>query len=266
VYLGQDKDTVRSADTSSPAYKGSKALGDESYDPGLLELGTTYYWRVDEIYNGNTVKGPVWSFKVANFLILDDFEDYDAGENQIWYAWHDGLGYGTPGSADYYAGNGTGAAIGDETTASYTEEVIVHGGSQSMPVLYDNNKQGYSKYSEVEKTLKSQRDWTAAGVGMLSLWFKGNPANDAEPLYIAITNSAGAPAIVIHEDPQASQARRWREWIIPLEVFTNMGIDLSDVDRIAIGLGTRGNMTVPGGSGKMYFDDIRLYQLRKTAE
>jgi hypothetical protein len=25
-------------------------------------------------------------------------------------------------------------------------------------------------------------------------------------------------------------------------------------------LGTRGNMTTPGGSGRMYFDDIRLYR------
>jgi hypothetical protein len=266
VYLGQDKDTVRSADTSSPEYKGSKALGDESYDPGLLELGATYYWRVDEVYNGNTIKGPIWSFKVANFLIVDDFEDYDAGENQIWYAWHDGLGYGTPGSADYYAGNGSGAAVGDETTASYTEEVIVHGGSQSMPVAYDNNKQGYSKYSEVEKSLKSPRDWTAGGVGTLSLWFKGNSANDAEPLYVAISNGTGAPVVVVHDDSQASLARRWREWIIPLVAFADQGINLTNVDRIAIGLGTRGNMTVPGGSGKMYFDDIRLYQPREAVE
>jgi hypothetical protein len=34
------------------------------------------------------------------------------------------------------------------------------------------------------------------------------------------------------------------------------------VDQLAIGLGTPGNMTTPGGSGKMYFDDIRL--LRST--
>jgi hypothetical protein len=34
------------------------------------------------------------------------------------------------------------------------------------------------------------------------------------------------------------------------------------MDRIAIGLGTWGNQTAPGGSGKMYFDDIRLYRPR----
>ncbi len=41
---------------------------------------------------------------------------------------------------------------------------------------------------------------------------------------------------------------------------------LTGVDRIAIGLGTQGNMATPGGSGKMFFDDIRLNQPRDAAE
>ncbi len=41
---------------------------------------------------------------------------------------------------------------------------------------------------------------------------------------------------------------------------------LTGVDRIAIGLGTQGNVTIPGGSGKMFFDDLRLYRPRETAE
>jgi len=66
--------------------------------------------------------------------------------------------------------------VGDETTASYTEETIIHSGGKSMPLSYDNNKQGYSKYSEVELNLADQRDWTAEGVTELSLWFRGYPA------------------------------------------------------------------------------------------
>jgi len=34
---------------------------------------------------------------------------------------------------------GTGSAVGDETTGSYTEDTIVHGGRQAMPLFYDNN-------------------------------------------------------------------------------------------------------------------------------
>ncbi len=46
-----------------------------------------------------------------------------------------------------------------------------------MPFVFDNNKQGYAYYSEVEYTLTDQRDWTEQGVTELSLWFRGNPAS-----------------------------------------------------------------------------------------
>ena len=129
-----------------------------------------------------------------------------------------------------------------------------------MPLAYDNNKQGYAKYSEVELTLSAVRDWTEQGVTELSLWFRGGPNNGAEPLYVAISNSTGATAMIVHDNPSAAQVDTWAEWIIPLQAFADQGINLSNVDRIAIGLGNKGNMTIPGGSGKMFFDDIRLYR------
>jgi hypothetical protein len=180
VYFGTDQEAVRSADTTSPEYKGSKELGAESYDPGLLQWNTTYYWRVDEINDVNPDSpwiGGVWSFTTANFLIVDDFEDYDAGENQIWYTWKDGLGYGTPGTEPYYPGNGTGSAVGWDYTPSYTEETIVHSGSQSMPLYYNN---GTLKYSEAEMTLTYPRDWTERDVNTLTIWFRGNLAGFVE--------------------------------------------------------------------------------------
>jgi len=251
VYFGADKTVVRNADTGSPEYKGARDLGDESYDPGKLEWNTTYYWRIDEVNNANPDSpwiGPVWSFTTANFLIVDDFEDYDAGENQIWYTWKDGLGYGTPGTDGYYAGNGTGSAVGDESTTSYTEETIVHGGNQSMPVYYDNS---VLKYSEVEKTLTYPRDWTENGVSILTIWFRGNSDNAAETLYVALNGSA----VVNHDNPDAAQIDEWTQWNIDLQAF---GINLANVNTIAIGLGNKKN-PVAGGSGTMYIDDILLY-------
>ncbi|MFC1794801.1 LamG domain-containing protein, partial [Planctomycetota bacterium] len=463
VYFGMDADAVKNATTASPEYKGPKALGDESYDPGMLTLNTEYFWRIDEVNGVNPDSpwaGNVWSFSTGDFFVIDDFEIYDANDNQIWYSWHDGLGYGAPGTPDYFAGNGTGAAVGDETTATYTEETIVQGGNQSMPVSYDNNKQGFSKYSEVELMLDAVRDWTAEGVTELSLWFRGYAgsvgsfvegpvgtytmtgagadiwdngpgageyhdefhfaykmltgagsivakvesvqntnvwakagvmiresleggskhafscvtpgsgvsfqsrpdtgaasanfnqgvftapywvklerdiagnfsayhsangsswqlieegaarnipmtsnvyiglaltsheaaitceavfsnvtttgsvsgqwasqdigisSNAAEPLYVAVSNTSGQPAVVVHDDPAASTIDTWTEWVIPLQTFADLGIVLTNVDRIAIGQGTRGNMATPGGSGKMFFDDIRLYQPREAA-
>jgi hypothetical protein len=399
--------------------------------------------------------GGVWSFTVtvADYLIVEDFESYDDSEgNHIWFAWHDGIGYGVPGDSLYFTGNGTGAAVGDETSKSFTEESIVHGGGQSMPFSYNNNKQGFAYYSETYLTLIAPRDWTNYDGGELSIWFRGHPgavgsfvegpvgtytmtgsgadiwdhadefhfaykmltgagsivakvenidnthvrakagvmireklypdsahammvvtpssgvsfqrrrgtggisasdttagitapywvkierdltgnfrayssangstwqmlvfpeliqmganvyiglavtshdaaqtcqavfsnimttgsvgphwasqdigiaSNDAEPLYVAVSNpdgiGTGAPAVVVHDDPAVAQIDTWTEWIIPLQAFADQGIDLANVDRIAIGLGTKGNITVPGGAGKMFIDDIGLYRIR----
>jgi hypothetical protein len=451
VYFGTDRGLVVTADHSdtSGVYRGRQTT--TSYNPTeSLAWGTgPYYWRIDE-YNPDAIvsTGNIWSFTVADYLIVEDFEDYDSETNQIWFAWHDGLGYGSPVVQPYYAGNGTGSSVGDENTNSYTEEIIVHGGNQSMPLLYDNNKQGYSKYSETEMILNVWRDWTQYDVGELSIWFKGYPAsvgsfiegpagtytmtgsgadiwnqsdefhfaykeltgpgsiiakvesitnthawakagvmirgslepdskhafvcvtpesgisfqyrfndstnsdstdqaditvphwiklerslsssftayhstngstwvpitnslpqtikmnanvyiglaltshddsqtcrakfsniritgtvgpawtnqdigidnNSAEPLYIAVSNASGPPVVVVHDNPAASQIDTWTEWVIPLQTFADQGIDLTDVDRLAIGLGTWDNMTTPGGAGKIFIDDIGLYR------
>jgi hypothetical protein len=105
-------------------------------------------------------------------------------------------------------------------------------------------------FSNVTITGTAGAQWSHQDIGILS--------NDPEPLYVAVSNSAGNPAVVVHDNPAAANINTWTEWIIPLQAFADQGINLTNVDRIAIGLGTKGNMTVPGGSGKMYFDDIRL--------
>ncbi len=261
VYFGTDEGAVRNANTSSPEYKGTRTLGSESYDPGKLEWDVTYYWRVDEVEADGTVQtGSLWSFTTANFLIVDDFEDYDADDNQIWYAWKDGLGYGTAGTEPYYPGNGTGSAVGDETTSSYTEETIVHGGRQALPLSYDNSKQDFFKYSEAELTLTYPRDWTENGVSILTIWFRGISDNATETLYVALNGSA----VVTHENSDAARTEDWTEWNIDLQAFADQGVNLTNVNTIGLGLGDKKN-PLAGGSGTMYFDDIRLYQPTESA-
>jgi len=249
VYLGPDKQAVRNADTGSPEYTGPKALGAESHDPGLLEPDATYYWRVDEVYDGNPLKGPVWSFTAGDYLLVDDFESYtdnDADGEAIWQHWIDGFGVADNGAQVGYL------------MPPYAEPTIVHGGSQSMPLLYVN--EGGVQNSEAALTLTAPRDWTTAGVGQLSLWFQGDSANAVEPLYVAISNTAGTPAVVAHDDPSAATATVWMEWRIPLQAFADQGINLTNVDKIAVGLGSRAGMASAGGSGTIYVDDIRLYR------
>jgi len=263
VYFGKDADAVVNADASDATgvYRG-RQNGTTYTPPEGFEWGQSYYWRIDEVGSDGTIaKGRVHVIKIADYLVVDDFEAYNAADDQIWYSWHDGLGYGTPATPPYFAGNGSGSAVGDETTASYTEETIVQSGRHSMPVTYDNNKQGFAKYSEVDLTLTAPRDWTKNGVKELSLWYVGDPCNISEPMYVAVANTGGTPAVVYNIDPNLVTGT-WTEWVIPLQAFAEQGIDLRNVNTVTIGIGTRGNMTIPGGSGKMYFDDIRLYRPR----
>ena len=264
VYLGMDAAAVGAANTGTPdVYQGRQS--ETGFSPEPLEWNTTYYWRVDEVnaaHPDSPWKGSVWSFTTADFLIVDDFESYNAYENQIWWTWKDGLGFAAHDDEPAYNGNGTGSAVGDEMTVSYTEEANRHGGAQSMPVFYDNNKQNTAKYSEAELTLSTIRDWTEGGVEELSLWFHGDAANSSERLYVAVSNVAGPAGVVYHNDSNAATIDSWTEWVIPLQTLADQGIDLTNVDRIALGIGNRSN-PVAGGSGKMLFDDIRLYRPRE---
>jgi hypothetical protein len=450
VYFGADFNDVNDADPADTTgiYRGRQDTA--FYNPDeILQWETTYYWRIDEVNDTNPNSpwiGSVWSFAVGNYLVVDDFEDYNYADNPIWLSWRDGLGYGAPDEPNSYAGNGTGSLIGEDETWPSFEPIFVHSGEQSMRYLYDNNKEGYAKYSEAERTLSHLRDWTEEDVVELSLWFIGRPAymgsftegpsgtytmtgsgtdiwggydelhfafkmlsgsgsiiakvesidntndwakagvmireildegskhammavtpgngvwfgwrneegkdsfsqkqtgitaphwvklerdisgnfrayhssngstwqalgaaqniqmnrdvyigfaltshdtdltceavfsdvsitgtagqqwtnqdigiesNDPEPMYVAISNIDSEPAVVYNENPNAATIDIWTEWRIPLQTFADEGIDLTDVDRIAIGFGTKGNMAIPGGSGKMFIDDIRLYR------
>jgi hypothetical protein len=252
VYFGMDKDAVENADASdtSGTYRGRQS--GTSYTPpeGVEWGGGPYYWRVDEVNTDGTIsRGNVWTFTVADYLLVDDFEVYtddDAAGEAIWQHWIDGFGVADNGSQ---VGN---------LLPPYAEQTIVHSGEQSMPLLYIN--EGGVANSEAVLPLTSPRDWTREGVTELSLWYQGESANAAEPLYVAISNASGSPAVVAHDDPAAATIDIWTEWRIPLQVFADQGINLGNVDQIAIGLGNKSGLVTPGGSGTMYFDDIRLYR------
>ena len=249
VYFGTDGAAVRNADKASPEYKGGKALGSEDYDPGKFAWHTTYYWRIDEVDSqGNTLKGPLWSFTTADFLSVDDFEDYTDNDTEgeaIWQSWIDGFGVPENGAQAGYL------------LPPYAEQTVVHGGLQSMPLMYDNAP-GAAAYSEATLTLSYPRDWTENDVGALVIWFRGRSDNAAEPLYVSVANS-GLAVTAVNSDTNAALTGPWTKWVIPLQSFADQGIDLTNVDTITIGLGTRGTMTTPGGTGTVYFDDIALY-------
>ena len=239
--LGASNEVYFGTDASALEKKASGSLGSESYDPGQLEWNTTYYWRVDEANNANADSpwtGPLWSFTTANFLIIDDMESYndldegDPASNRIYLAWLDGF--------DNPAVNGS---VVGYANPPFAEQTIVHSGLQSMPMAYDN---AVGK-SEATLTLTSSRDWTVKGVNTLTIWFRGAASNAAETLYVILNGNAR----VDNDNPDAATITGWTAWTIDLQAF---GVNLANVNSITLGLSS-----VTGGTGMMYFDDIRLY-------
>ncbi len=246
VYFGTDQEAVNSADASdtSGIYRGRQS-GTIYVPPEGFTWGQTYYWRIDEFNTDGTItKGGVRAIVVADFILVEDFEDYNDYEtDRIFDTWIDGYGVETNGSEVGHAEPNWGEG------EHFVETNIVHGGKQSMPYFYDNN----FKYSEAARTLSYPRNWTKHGVGVLSLWFTGDASNAAEPMYVALNGSA----VVYHDNPNAALIDEWTEWTIDLQAFT--GVNLANVNTIAIGFGDKNNLQ-PGGSGTVYFDDIRLYR------
>jgi hypothetical protein len=95
------------------------------------------------------------------------------------------------------------------------------------------------------------RDWTEEGVTKLSLWFRGASGNAADRMYVALNGTS----VVYHDDASATQITGWNQWAIDLTAF---GVDLTNVNSITIGVGTKNAPAAGGGTGTLYFDDIRL--------
>jgi len=133
-----------------------------TFDPGVLDWGQTYYWRIDTLHtDGSTTQGQVWRFTVADSIVLDDFEEYYPwAPARVFDTWVDGRNdpqnRGFIGFPEY----------------PFHERDIVHGGRQSTPFFYDNSASPYLSEAWRDFTGSAQ-DWTANDVNVLTLWCKG---------------------------------------------------------------------------------------------
>ena len=106
-----------------------------------------------------------------------------------------------------------------------------------------------AKFSNV--TSDGTGQWVDEDIGLLS--------NEAEPMYVTVKDSSGTSATVYNDDPGASLISTWTQWRIDLKEVSDAGVVLTDVSNLAIGFGGADDPQ-PGGSGLMFFDDIRLYR------
>ncbi len=107
----------------------------------------------------------------------------------------------------------------------------------------------FSNVSFPDMTVEPQ--WADQDVGMLS--------NEAELMYVTLEDGSGMAATVYHDDPDAALIDTWTQWNIDLQAFSDSGVALTDISNMAIGFGDKENPQ-PGGSGTMFFDDVRLYR------
>jgi hypothetical protein len=228
VYLGTDEQIV--ANEIVPVGTATEPV----YGPLSLDLGTTYYWRVDEANDlaiPGMWAGNVWSFSTAEDITVDDFESYTDGEgNRIYESWIDGWNDPTNGSVIGYA------------QAPFAERGVIRSGRQAMPLFYDNTS---AASSEAKFVFGTPQDWTQHGIATLVLFFQGKEDNSGGPLYVKIDNTK-----VVYNGGAADMTEpSWMQWNIDL---ASTGAALSRVTSLTIGV-------EGGGSGVVYIDDIRLY-------
>ena len=251
VYFSTDRDAVAGADSTDATgiYRGRQSTTTYAPSQDVEWAGGPYYWRIDEIANdGTVIKGGVWSFTVADYLIVDNFESYndilsgEPGSNLIYDTWKDGF--------DNPTTNGSAAGYVEAFQPSM-EAGIVHGGYQSAPLLYNNATAALSEITANTADLPVGRNWTIGSPQTLVLWFHGTPGNSvSDKLYVKINGVEKT-----YPGNMADIADvRWKQWDIDL---ASLGTNLTNVTQVSIGLKRTG---ASGGTGTVLIDDIRLYR------
>lgn len=231
LYFGTDQAAVEAADNTdiTGVYQG--VYDPNTYTASGLTLGETYYWRVDEVDSmGKRTTGLVWSFSVAAYEVIDGMETYSTGD--IASNWVPSGGAGVDVSA------------------------FSNSGAQSLQLSYNNTAGAVTRTS-------APMNWTDNSVESMSIYVHGDINNDGNDLTVylelqdAETNIAREYYSATITELRRGDWEGWLRWDLDLGKFDNGGVDLTQVQSISIGYDG-----MSGGSGVLYFDDIRLYASR----
>jgi len=242
VYLSTNFSNVKDAADANSPFCVAKDLDVNSYaPPGGLQLGRTYYWRVDGHAPGEhkgVLKGEIWAFNTIPFISVDDMESYDDANNLIYNTWK-----------DYHSQSGNpGAAI-----TLINDDDFARSGDKCMSFYYDND---WYDYSETEREYTSPQNWTIGSAKALTLYFRGDPCNVPDQMYVALEDGTNSKQVPYSHDINNLLIDDWQEWNIALSDFSDGGVDVTNVKKVKIGFIDN------DGYGTVYFDDIRLYPSR----
>jgi hypothetical protein len=244
VYLSTDEQAV--IDGTAQVATETEA----THGPLNLDLGTTYYWRVDEVNeveSPSAWQGDIWSLSTQECLVVDDFESYNdipEGEEDsklVYIVWKDGFDNPTV----------NGSTIGySEAFQPSMESSIFYNGKQSVPIFYDNTVADHSEATVNVSDLQVSQDWSKHGVKAMTLQFYGDPNNSVNDLmYVKLNGSK----VTYEGDVENLQRIGWQTWYIDLASF---GVNLSNITELGIGFERVGAV---GGQGAVLLDGIRLY-------
>jgi hypothetical protein len=163
-------------------------------------------------------------------LAVDDFESY-TNDGEIAVAWI--------------------CNIPDFGYVSLNED----GNDEQLRLQFQNQYEPY--VTEAALTPGTPQDWTIGGVSRLSLSFRGQVSNVAQPMSIVIEDSSGAQVTVLHPSVYGVQSKFWRTWDIDLNVLE--GIDLTAVKSMTIRVGNGTDSGQQGDdSGEVLINTIVL--------
>jgi len=213
-----------------------------SYDPGWLEFGQTYQWRVDQVGPSGVVTGHTWAFTTAQCLAVDDFESY-ANDAALAAKWPHNILHIPP--YDYV----------------FLETGNVQQGAKSMRFEYQNQFDPY--LTEATYTFAAAQDWTKYGIKAMSLAFRGQNDNVEQLLRIRLQDAAGNTATAAHPYTYAVESDTWTQWDIALEQFSSAGVNLAAITKVTIIVGDGTNSgQVDKDRDAIYVDNIALCPAR----
>jgi concanavalin A-like lectin/glucanase superfamily protein len=234
LYVSEARFLVESADLS--VQYQVQPPDANCFEPPELRLGATYYWRVDaaEASEPNQVSvGDVWSFTVADCLLVDGFEAYDWSQHFLYQTW-------------FTRSRGRVAMESDRIYRSCQQ-------CMAFSYYYDT-----VNYSETYRRFERPEDWTRSGAATLRLWLYGerNNATDGQ-MYITVGDGAGEQRVIFAGDPEILTQREWTEWRVALADFND--VNLASVESFAMGFCWPSAQSGQFGSGTVYVDDVALY-------
>jgi len=253
IYFGTDFDDVNNATRAN--HPGLTDFVENhpnsTYDPpGLLDIGRTYYWRIDEIEGLQIWKGDVWRFRTVNYRNVENFDSYttDVSLRAVW--------------EDYYTGDDTSAEVSVNTTIRRGVRSMKYWYRNNLPPFYSESRADTAGPNSLPSLIGS--DWNIANAKSLRLYFYGQSDNDVdEKMYAALSdgdNPSHTAKVVYYGDMNDIKKEEWRPWDIELQEFVDDNdVNLANVSRIVIGFSHGAG---PGGDGTVYFDDIRLFPPR----